>query len=160
MKKQAAVATSTKGDCLRATRSLLITLAAGAVLITSCQTPAPVIMEQMTPPEYFQAARDAAARRNHPAAMAFYQTYLERYPAADHPQETKRNLWAEYEIAFLYHKLGDDGTAIALLGALIAKYDAEGGDKLPQAPGRLAQRVIDELSPINEGTAAEKESGS
>lgn len=155
MKEPATIVTSTKIDCLRAACSLLIALVASSALITSCQTPAPVIMDQMTPPEYFQAARGAVAQRDHATALIFYQTYIERFPAENYPQEIKRNLWAEYEIAFLYHKLGDDETALTLLSEIVAKYDAEGGDKLPQAPGRLAQRVIDELSSGNVETAAE-----
>ena len=151
-----AAATGVSARARSGLRPLVIALAAGAALLLSCQTPAPVMTEQMSAPEYFQAAREAVSQRNFAAAMAFYEVYLERFPAADHPQEAERNLWAEYESAFLYHKLGDDETAIALLGELVAQYDAEGGDDLPPAPDRLAQRVIDELSPMDEEGAAEE----
>lgn len=139
-------------------RLLIAALAASAALLLSCKTPPPVITEGMSPPEYFQAAREALSKRNLAAAMDLYKAYMEWFPAADHPQEAERNLWAEYEIAFLYHKLGDDSTAIELLNELIAKYNAEGGDALPPAPGRLAQRVVDELSPMDEGAEAEQQS--
>ena len=101
--------------------------------------------EQLTAPEYFQAARDSIGQRNFQAAMDYYRAYLERFPASAHPDELERNLWAEYEIAFMHHKLDDDQTAVELLGLLVARYDGEGGDDLPPAPGRLARRVIEEL---------------
>lgn len=129
----------------RVLRPLAIPLAAVAALLLGCQTPMPDTSEQMSPAEYFQAARDAIGVRNHQAAMDYYRAYLERFPAAAHPDELERNLWAEYEIAFMHHKLDDDQTAIELLGLLVAKYDAEGGEDLPPAPGRLARRVIEEL---------------
>lgn len=113
-------------------------------LLLSCQTPAQ-ITDDMSPPEFFQAARDAVAQRDYGSAMRYYQVYLERFPAAEDPAEMEGNLWAEYEIAFLHHKLGDDATAAELLGRLIARYDGEGGEDLPPAPGRLARRVVEEL---------------
>ena len=130
---------------LRALRSLLVAASAGAALLLSCQTEMPQTSERMSPPEYFQTARDAIGQRNFQAAMEYYQIYLERFPAATHPDELERNLWAEYEIAFMHHKLGDDQTAVELLGRLVARYDGEGGEDLPPAPGRLARRVIEEL---------------
>ena len=129
----------------RARRWLLAAAAAGAALLLSCQTEMPDTSERMSPPEYFQAARDAIGQRNYRAAMEYYQTYLERFPAAAHPDELEHNLWAEYEIAFMHHKLDDDQTAIELLSRLVARYDGEGGEDLPPAPGRLARSVIEEL---------------
>ena len=129
----------------RALRSLLVAASAGAALLMGCQTEMPQTSERMSPPEYFQAARDAIGQRNFQAAMEYYQVYLERFPAAAHPDELEHNLWAEYEIAFMHHKLGDDQTAVELLGRLVARYDGEGGEDLPPAPGRLARRVIEEL---------------
>lgn len=125
--------------------SLAIPLAAGAALLLGCQTPMPDTSERMSPAEYFQAARDAIGARDYQAAMDYYRVYLERFPAAAHPDELERNLWAEYEIAFMHHKLDDDRTAIELLSLLVARYDGEGGRDLPPAPGRLATRVIEEL---------------
>ena len=124
---------------------LLVPLAAGAALLLGCQTPMPDPSEQMTAPEYFHAARDSMSQRNYRAAMDYYRAYLGRFPASAHPDELERNLWAEYEIAFMHHKLDDDQTAMELLGLLVARYDGEGGEDLPPAPGRLARRVIEEL---------------
>ncbi len=129
----------------RVLQSLVVVLAAGAALLSACQTPMPDPSEQLTAPEYFQAARDSISQRNHQAAMDYYRAYLARFPATAHPDELERNLWAEYEIAFMHHKLDDDQTAIELLGLLVARYDGEGGEDLPPAPGRLARRVIEEL---------------
>lgn len=129
----------------RLLRSLLIPLAAGAALLLGCQTPMPDASELMTAPEYFQAARDASSQRDYQGAMDYYRAYLERFPATADPDELERNLWAEYEIAFMHHKLDDDQAAMELLGLLVAKYDGEGGEDLPPAPGRLARRVIEEL---------------
>lgn len=113
-------------------------------LLLSCQTPTQ-ITDDMSPPEFFQAARDAVAQRDYRSAMRYYQVYLERFPAEEDPAELEGNLWAEYEIAFMHHKLGDDRTAAELLGRLIAQYDGEGGEDLPPAPGRLARRVVEEM---------------
>ena len=134
-----------RAHACRALQSLVVPLAAGAALLLGCQTPMPDSSERMSPAEYFQAARDAIGQRNYQAAMDYYRTYLERFPVTDHPDELESNLWAEYEIAFMHHKLDDDQTAIELLGLLVAKYDGEGGEDLPPAPGRLARRVIEEL---------------
>jgi hypothetical protein len=129
----------------RILRSLVIPLAAGAAVLLGCQTPMPGTSEEMSPAEYFQAARDAIGVGNYQAAMDYYRVYLERFPAAAHPDDLERNLWAEYEIAFMHHKLDDDQTALELLSLLVARYDGEGGEDLPPAPGRMARRVIEEL---------------
>ena len=113
-------------------------------LLAGCQTSMP-ITDDLSPPELFQAARDAVGQRDYRSAMEYYRIFLERFPTADYPDELERNLWAEYEIAFMHHKLGDDRTAAELLGRLIARYDGEGGEDLPPAPGRLARRVVEEL---------------
>ena len=146
--------TSDIGYGFRAIRPFLVALAASLSLLAACQTPAPVIHEQMTPLEFFQAAREASALHHHTVAMTFYETYLKRFPATDHPQEAKRNLWAEYEIAFLHYKQGDDETAIALLNQLIAKYESTSNTALPQAPIKLARRVIEELNSNANSTGA------
>ena len=85
--------------------------------------------------------------------MDYYRAYLERFPASAHPDELERNLWAEYEIAFIHHKLDDDQAAMELLGVLVARYDGEGGEDLPPAPGRLARRVIEELQSARKDSA-------
>ena len=129
----------------RRVRSLLIAASAGASLLLGCQTPVLEITDQMHPPEFFQAARTAVGQRNYQVAIEYYWFYLERFPAAAYPDELERNLWAEYEIAFMHHKLAEDQNAIELLGQLVAKYDGEGGEDLPPAQGRLARRVLEEL---------------
>ena len=102
--------------------SLLVPLAAGAALLLGCQTPMPDPSEQTEP-------RPSISRR--PATPSVNGTFRQRWattgptwsvsrPAA-HPDELERNLWAEYEIAFMHHKLDDDQTAVELLGLLVAK---------------------------------------
>jgi len=73
--------------------------------------------------------------------------FLERFP-----DETERVLWAKYEIAFLFHKMGKDKLAIEGFDALIAEYEA-GPPDLPQGPRILAEKVKARLEEKQEAEA-------
>jgi outer membrane protein assembly factor BamD (BamD/ComL family) len=128
-------------------------LLAGACVLASCVTSPDDLTGEITPAEYFQHAQEATAVNDFRGAMAWYEAFRERY--ADNPTPGQQNLllWAEYEVAFLHHKMGNDRLAIHLLGELIARYDTPDAATYAPAPRILALRVIDELQP---GAAGEE----
>ncbi len=111
-----------------------------SIFFSSCQTQPKVIPNNLTPAEYFQRAQDASEKENYKLAMRYYKKFQEVYP-----NNLEKNLWAEYEIAFLYHKMGDNKTAIKLLDKLIAKYKSKEAKNWPQAPRILAEKVKENI---------------
>jgi outer membrane protein assembly factor BamD (BamD/ComL family) len=104
-------------------------------VLASCASAPPVDLAGLTPAEVFQQAQVASDSGDYNRALAWYQAFLAKYP--DDPE---RSPWAQYEIAFLHHKMGDDAGAVKLFDELIASYQA-GGEGLPPAPLVLAQKV-------------------
>ena len=123
-----------------------------AWLLASCATSPDDLTGEITPAEYFQHAQEATAASDFGGAMAWYEAFRERY--GTDPTRGVQNLllWAEYEVAFLHHKMGDDRTAVRLLGELIDRYEAPEAATYAPAPRILALRVIEELQP---GAAAD-----
>lgn len=117
-----------------------LALIALAFILFSCQTTVKEIPANLSPAELFQKAQDASENDNYTLAMEYYKTFQKRYP-----DNLEKNLWASYEIAFLYHKMGKNETAIKLFNELINKYATQGKKDWPQAPKILAQKVRDEL---------------
>ena len=121
-------------------RILTLSLAAalaglGLVLAWGCQSVPETIPEDLTPAEFFQSAQEASDSGWYETAQKYYQVFLERYP-----EETERVLWAKYEIAFLYHKMGKNDLAVEGFDALIQEYEL-GPPELPQGPRILAEKV-------------------
>jgi outer membrane protein assembly factor BamD (BamD/ComL family) len=119
---------------------LLLVLCLSIGIFTACKTiPDPEeIDKDLTPAELFQLAQEEVIERNnYKAAMVYYQTFLQRYP-----DDIQGQVIAEYEIAFLYHKLGEDETAIRLFEALLEKYEEPDADVLPQWPEVLSRKVL------------------
>ena len=130
-----------------------------AVLLASCATTAPE-MADLTPAEYFQRAQEATAQQDYGLALRWYAAFRERFADDPSPEQITRLLWAEYETAFLYHKMNDDATALRLLRELVSRYQQPNAADYPAGPRVLAQRVITELdpdaadaAPATEGTA-------
>jgi hypothetical protein len=117
------------------------TLALVAAL-SACQTIVD-IPPDLSPAGFFQAAQDASSGRNPRAAMAYYEEFRVRF--GDDPNELARLLWADYEVAFLHHKLGDDARAVNLLRELIDHYADSTSADWPVGPETLARRVLAEL---------------
>ena len=131
-------------------------LAGGLFLfLASCQSQNVAIEPDLTPVELFQKAQESTTQRNYRQAMLFYENYLDRFPLADNPDQLDRTLWAEYEIAFLYHKLGQDRRSLELLQALLTTYD-EATEPMPQAQRILAERVLQELERDRRESAGEQ----
>jgi len=113
---------------------LLLTL---LPLLMVCKTTLPTVAQELTPAQIFQKAQEASDDQKYALAMYYYRTFQERYP-----DELERNLWAEYEIALLYAKLGKRELAITHFNSLLQRYatDAEAAS-YPPAPKILAEKV-------------------
>lgn len=111
------------------------------ISIISCASSADPYSEDLTPAEYFQKGYEAADQMDYALALNYYEAFMVKYP-----DELERNLWAEFEIAFIYHKMKDDVKAVELLDALISRYTEEDSSTYPAAPKRLAEKVKAEIT--------------
>jgi outer membrane protein assembly factor BamD (BamD/ComL family) len=120
---------------VRTTRRLLgLAALALLVVLASCRSTGPVDLTGLTPAEVFQRAQDASDGGDYRRALAYYEGFLAQ-PGID----AVRGAWARYEIALLYHKMGDDDTALAKFDELLAMYEKD--PTLPESPKILATNV-------------------
>ncbi|MBN1523460.1 MAG: hypothetical protein JW904_03150 [Spirochaetales bacterium] len=124
-------------------KSQHVLLMAGMILIMitggiflSCASEEPVITDDMIEEDYFQRAQEASDHENYKLALKYYYQFKERYP-----DNLEKNTWASYEIAFLYHKTGDDAKSIELLNELLALFAQDKTGVLPKAVKVLAETV-------------------
>ena len=125
----------------------LFLIAAAFSLLAACSSVPDEIEEGLSPMEYFQRAQEASDAGRYALSMAYYEKFQEQYP-----EERDRNVWAEYEIALLYHKMGKNKIALERFEALLARYES-GEPDLPEGPRILAEKV---KSRIEEQLAAEQ----
>ena len=116
-------------------------------LLVFCSSIPDEIEEGLTPMEYFQRAQEASDAGRYELSMAYYEKFQEQYP-----EERDRNVWAEYEIALLYHKMDNDQIALERFEALLGRYES-GEPDLPEGPRILAEKV---KARIEEELASEK----
>jgi tetratricopeptide (TPR) repeat protein len=128
----------------------LFVIAAVASLLVVCSSVPDKIEEGLTPMEYFQRAQEASDAGRYALSMAYYEKFQEQYP-----QERDRNVWAEYEIALLYHKMDKNQIALERFDALLARYES-GEPDLPEGPRILAEKV---KVRVEEKLASEEPSG-
>src|SRR4030042_2067217 len=107
---------------------LLLVIAAVWLTSSSCASEPPVFTDSMKPEDYFQRAQERAEKRDYSNAITYYYKCKEKFP-----DNLEKNIWASYEIAFLYHKMRDDAKAIELLDGVIALYSQDRGSVLPKA---------------------------
>ena len=106
--------------------------------LAACRTTPDSIPEDLSPREFFQRAQEAVVERtDYRTALFYYQTFLERFP-----EDVQRGVEAEYEIAFIYYKLGETDTAELLFRSLLSKYQREGAQILPQWPRILSEKLL------------------
>lgn len=121
------------------THSKKILAAAAVVAVSaflfSCASGPVVIPAGLSVAEIFQRAQDAGDSGNYALAMRYYDLV-----ATDYPTDLTHVTWASYEIAFLYHKMGNNKEALTRFNALLDQYTTE-GDKLPPAPRILAAKL-------------------
>jgi outer membrane protein assembly factor BamD (BamD/ComL family) len=125
----------------------IFVIAAAVSLLAACSSVPDEIEEGLSPMEYFQRAQEASDAGRYALSMAYYEKFQEQYP-----EERDRNVWAEYEIALLYHKMDKNKVALERFEALLARYES-GEPDLPEGPRILAEKV---KSRIEEQLAAEQ----
>jgi tetratricopeptide (TPR) repeat protein len=119
----------------RTSRPLLVLAAlVPLAVLASCASTGPVDLTGLTPAEVFQRAQTASDNGDYRRALAYYEGFL-----AEPGIEAQRVAWARYESALLYHKLGDDDTALARFDELLALYETDA--TLPEGPKILATSV-------------------
>jgi outer membrane protein assembly factor BamD (BamD/ComL family) len=106
----------------------------------SCAGDPETIPSDLAPIEFFQQGQDAANRERWDLAIRYYEAFLEAYP-----EDLARGIEAEYEIAFIHYKKGDDQEAARLFEALLEKYRTDAASSYPQWPRVLAARVLDNI---------------
>jgi outer membrane protein assembly factor BamD (BamD/ComL family) len=109
--------------------------AATLALMGACATKTPVATEGLSAIELFQRGQEAADKGNYELGISYYELVGKNFP-----DDVNHGIWAQYEIAFLYHKLGKNDTSLSLINDLLARYDKD-GDALPPAPRVLAQKL-------------------
>ncbi len=114
--------------------------ACAAVLLGSCRSQPVVIPATLSAAESFQRAQDATDAGNYPLAIRYYTEFR-----TNNPDNKDRGIWALYEIAFNYHKMGNDVKAVEILNQILQEYQT-GTDTLPPAPRILAQELKDHWS--------------
>ncbi|MBN2351676.1 MAG: hypothetical protein JXD23_03830 [Spirochaetales bacterium] len=122
-------------------RLMCVLFAVTMILSTAaCQSGAPVYDAKMRPEDYFQRAQERADLGDYDNALAYYFKFKEVFP-----DNLEKNIWASYEIAFLYHKKGDDKKALQLIDELLSLYTQDKSGVLPKAPKELAEKVKDNI---------------
>jgi outer membrane protein assembly factor BamD (BamD/ComL family) len=113
-----------------------IGLCYGLALFAAGCASAPVssLSADLTPAEIFQRAQDASDKADYSTALQYYKLFQDKFP-----DDRERQAWASYEVAFIYHKMGDSKKALVMLDDLLARYAK--GEKLPEAPRILAEKV-------------------
>ncbi len=129
-------------------RRFILAAAVLLALTASCTTTETVIDENLSPGEYFRLAQTASSDYDdYSTALAYYEAFIERYP-----DDAIMIIEAEYEIAFLYYKMGDKTTAEKLFNGIIDKYSRPEAAILPAWPRVLSSKMLDK---INNTTAEE-----
>jgi outer membrane protein assembly factor BamD (BamD/ComL family) len=113
-----------------------------SIALLGCESTPDEIPADMQPREFFQKAQEAVVERNdYDTALFYYQTFLERYP-----NDIQKSVEAEYEIAFIHYKQNDFASATTLFENLLAKYEGDGAEVLPQWPRTLAEKLLAKIS--------------
>ncbi len=118
------------------------------ILFMACSSAPKEIEAELSPAQFFQQAQEASDKGNFKLALRYYRSFQEHYP-----NELERNLWAMYEIAFIYYKTGDNESALALFDELLERYaeneTKEDAAPYPQGPRVLAAKVKTRLENKN-----------
>lgn len=124
-------------------RSKLILASAAlglALALSSCRTAPVVIPPDMDAPTLVQKAQEATDAYDYKLALRYYQALVDHWGSDPSSLAT-----GEYEIAFITYKQGDKAKAKELFTSFLARYDAPGGDQLPERYKVLAQKILAEL---------------
>lgn len=128
----------------------LLALLVGALLLPACQTEIPEIPEDLSQPEFFQRAQDAADENEWEVALHYYETFIERYP-----DDEENVIAAEYEIAFIHYKMEEYQTSRQLFEEILQQYEEDEDNSLPAWVRILSEKILDTV----EEKIAEEEEG-
>ena len=117
--------------------SLLILTALLILVSAGCKTVPVSVDEDLAPIEYFQLGQEASNKNNWEAALLYYTTFIERFP-----EDAQRIVEAEFEIALIYHKTGDNDTSEEMFTAILEKYSQSGAEILPAWPKILSEKLL------------------
>lgn len=120
-------------------RRLLTLLALSVLVLLSCNTVPSEIDPDLTQAELIQRAQEAADEENFDAAIAYYQTVLDRFP-----DDLDAVATARYEIAFVHYKRGEMDTARAGFTELLEFYDST-DVAIMEWPRVLATTLLEEM---------------
>jgi outer membrane protein assembly factor BamD (BamD/ComL family) len=109
-------------------------------VLAGCATTEEKDLATMGKAKIFQKAYEAMDVGDFKGALRYYTSFQQLFP-----DDLAGNLWASYEIAFLYHKMGDNARSIELFEELILKYKNENNATWPQAQRILAERVVGDI---------------
>ncbi len=115
--------------------------------LSACKSQPTAIPDGLSAGEFFQHAQDASDSGDYRQAMQYYTVFQQRFPT-----DVAHVAWASYEIAFLYHKMGENATTLKLLDELLAKAAAE-PDSVPPAVRALSEELKARLSPVGSASA-------
>lgn len=88
-----------------------------AVCGAGCQTTLATIDVDLSSEELFRLAQDAYSDNNNRLALTYYAAIVERFG-----DERSARVAAEYEIAYIYYRMGDLKRAKMQFEALLAEY--------------------------------------
>jgi outer membrane protein assembly factor BamD (BamD/ComL family) len=138
-------ARSKQFDNMRKVTTAVLLIAAILVISMvsfSCATTPPTISDDMSPGEIIQKAQEKTDAYDWKSARLYYNALLERYP-----NDPALVVTAMYELAFIEYKQGHKAQAIEGFKAVIAKYEAPGGELLPPRWKILAEKLLASLTP-------------
>ena len=121
------------------------------LIISSCKSAGDPYEQDLTSREYFQKAMEASDSGSYRLAIRYYEAFQEKFP-----DDRDGNIWALYEIGFLYYKAGDSEVALELFDSLLAIYAESDGSEippLPEAPRILAAKVKEKILADREASA-------
>jgi outer membrane protein assembly factor BamD (BamD/ComL family) len=120
-----------------------------ALFLPACQTEIPEIPEDLSQPEFFQRAQDAADENEWEVALHYYETFIERFP-----EDEENVVAAEYEIAFIHYKMEEYRTSRQLFEEILDKYEEDEEGRLPAWVRILSEKILDR---VNEEIAEQEE---
>ena len=120
---------------------MLTAVVLAALALSACQTTLPEIPEDLSQPEFFQRAQDAADENRWSLALHYYETFIDRYP-----DDEQNVVAAEYEIAFIHYKMEEYETSRELFEEILATYEGDEDNSLPEWPRILSEKLLDTVN--------------
>ena len=129
---------------LKSSPTSKIAVALAALILSlafaACKTAPVVIPQDMDAPTMILKAQEASDAGKLDLSIRYYQALLDRFGSDPAYLAT-----GQYEIAFITFKQGDKAKAKELFTALLDRYQAPGGDAMPDRYKVLAQKILAEI---------------